>query len=158
MRSITMWILALALCVVPTGAGAQTLGEVLEALRVGGGWIRIPVDGGRGTLLTPSLPSAGRTIEGCMEIWPGHSGSWSLEVTDTYGNGRLETQARPADDIPFTYDTGLLAQLEVDVRWSESRDTTLLVWVGLQSARGDRDPCEPVYQSATGSRGAHPRR
>jgi len=88
-----------------------------------------------------------------MEIWPGHSGSWSLEVTDTYGNGRLETRARPADDIPFTYDTGMLAQLEVDVRWSEPRDTTLLVWVGLQSARGDRDPCEPVYQTTNAQRG-----
>ena len=91
-----------------------------------------------------------------MEIWPGHSGSWTLEVTDTYGNGRLEARARPADDIPFTYDTGLLAQLEVDVRWSEPRDTTLLVWVGLRSARNARNPCEPVYQSTNGQRGRAP--
>lgn len=156
MRTITGWILAAALVWVPATAGAQTLGDVLEAMRVGGGWIRIPVDGGRGTLLTPSLPSAGRSIEGCMEIWPGHSGSWTLKVNDTYGNGRLETLARPADDIPFTYQTGLLAQLEVDVRWSEPRDTTLLVWVGLRSARGERDPCEPVYQSSDSRRSGGP--
>ena len=149
-------LLAGVLASMPTSASAQTISEVLEALRVGGGWVRIPVDRGRGTLLTPALPSAGRTIEGCMQIWPGHSGSWTLDVTDTYGNGRLQTRARPADDIPFTYDTGLLAQLEVDVRWSEPRDTTLLVWVGLQSARNARNPCEPVYQTTSGQRGRAP--
>ncbi len=145
MRTFLVALIALGLLAPAAPVRGQTLGDVLEAIRVGGGWIRIPVEAGHGTLLTPALPSAGRVVEGCLEIWPGHSGSWSLEVNDTYGNGSLETTALPADDIPFTYETGLLAQLDVDVRWSEPRDTTLMVWVGLRNARGERDPCEPVY-------------
>lgn len=139
-------LLTAALAVlVPSGARAQGIAELLEAVRVGGGWISLPVVNGRARLTTVALPSAGRTLKGCMEIWPGHSGSWLLKVTDTYGNGRIEAEARPADDIPFTYTTGMLAQLEVDVRWSEPRDTTLMVWVGLESPRRERDACEPVY-------------
>lgn len=157
MRTILLGLLSLFVWVPASPVHGQTLGEVLEAIRIGGGWVRIPVEAGRGRLLTPALPSAGRVVEGCMEIWPGHSGSWSLAVNDTYGNGNLEATAEPADDIPFTYETGLLAQLDVDVRWSEPRDTTLLVWIGLQNARGDRDPCEPVYTERNDPGGAHDR-
>lgn len=147
MRTRLALSVALA-ALLPSGAGAQGIADVLEAVRVGGGWITIPIRNGRATLTTVALPSAGRTLKGCMEIWPGHSGSWRLKVIDTYGNGRIEAEARPADDIPFTYTTGMLAQLEVDVRWSEPRDTTLMVWVGLESPRRERNPCEPVYPDA----------
>jgi hypothetical protein len=41
-----------------------------------------------------------------------------------------------------------VAQLDVKVRWSEPRDTTLLVWVGLdRPGRPKGDSCEPVYGS-----------
>lgn len=135
----------------PSPGSAQGIAEVMEAIRVGGGWISLPVEGGRAKMTTMTLPSAGRTLRGCLEIWPGHTGRWLVKVTDTYGNGRIEADARPADDIPFTYTTGMMAQLDVEVQWSEPRDTTLMVWVGLHSPRRDRDPCEPVYPE-TGNR------
>lgn len=144
MRTLLL-IAAVAGLLVPSAGSAQGIAEILEAMRVGGGWISLPVEAGRAKMTTMALPSAGRTIRGCMEIWPGHSGRWLLKVTDTYGNGRIEADARPSDDIPFTYTTGMMAQLDVEVEWSEPRDTTLMVWVGLESARGGRDACEPVY-------------
>lgn len=134
-----------ALLLIPSAASAQGVARILEAIRVGGSWISLPVEGGRARLTTAVLPSGGQTIRGCLEIWPGHTGEWDLRVSDTYGNGRLEARARPADDIPFVYSTGMMAQLDVEVEWSERRDTTLLVWVGLESPRRERNPCEPVY-------------
>ena len=139
-------VLALALlAALPLGARGQTILDVLEAIRIGGGWVRIPIEEGRGELTTLTVPSGGRTLDGCMEIWPGHSGTWRLRVSDAFGNGELEAEARPAQDIPFTYEPGPMARLAVDVEWSEPRDTTLLVWVGLAMADRPRDPCEPVY-------------
>ena len=132
----------------PQALRAQTLGDVLDAMRMGGGWVRIPVEAGRGNLTTVTMPAAGRNLEGCLEIWYGHTGQWSLRVEDTFGNGSLEVDAIPAQDIPFTYEPGPLARLAVDVEWSERRDTTLLVWVGLTMASAERDPCEPVYSGS----------
>lgn len=138
------------LVLAPSGAEAQALPAVLDALRQGGGWVQIPIQGGQGRLTTPSLPAGGMKLTGCMEIWPGHSGRFTLKVADTFGNGRLEADAGPAEDIPFTYAPGPFAQLQVDVRWSEPRDTTLMVWIGVQRQGAQprtppRDTCEPVY-------------
>ncbi|MBT8403408.1 MAG: hypothetical protein KJP18_06100 [Gemmatimonadetes bacterium] len=148
MRPLSLLTIGLALALTtaaPRGVEAQTLGDVLDAMRAGGGWVRIPVQGGRGNLTTVTMPAAGRNLEGCLEIWSGHTGAWSLRVEDTFGNGSLEVDAAPAQDIPFTYEPGPFARLAVDVEWSEPRDTTLLVWVGLTRASAERDPCEPVY-------------
>ncbi|MEQ9399084.1 MAG: hypothetical protein RJQ04_07915 [Longimicrobiales bacterium] len=147
---VTLRILAVAAltgvaCTTPGAAGAQSLPEFLGAVRQGGGWITLPIEKGTGKLLTRPLPTGGLSLNGCLEIWHGHSGAFDVRIEDTYGNGRLVTLARPAQDVPFTYDTGAWAQLDVNVRWSEPRDTTLVVWVGLGRASGERDPCEPVY-------------
>lgn len=126
-------------------ASAQSLPEFLGAMRQGGGWITLPIVKGKGTLLTTPMPTAGLRLRGCMEIWGGHSGTFAVRIEDTYGNGRLLRQrARPAEDVPFVYNTGQWAQLDVNVEWSEPRDTTLIVWVGLEG-NSRRDPCEPVY-------------
>lgn len=143
---------AVVALLLPSAGSAQGIAQVLEAVRVGGSWVSLPIQGGRAHLTTAALPSAGQTIRGCLGIWPGHTGLWTVRVADTYGNGRLEAQAGSGERIPFVYSTGLLAQLEVEVEWSEPRDTTLLVWVGLESPRRDRDPCEPVYPGSGGSK------
>ena len=148
MRTLSQLSIGIALALtaaLPRAAEAQTLGDVLDAVRVGGGWVRIPVQAGRGNLTTVTIPAAGRNLQGCLEIWSGHTGEWSLRVEDMFGNGSLEVDATPAQDIRFSYAPGPLARLAVDVEWSERRDTTLLVWVGVASASADRDPCEPVY-------------
>lgn len=141
-------VLAVLLAALPRGASAQGIADLLEAIQVGGGWIRIPIEAGKGALTTLPVPSGGRTLDGCMEIWNGHSGRWRLRVTDTFGNGELDAEAAPAQDIPFSYAPGPMARLAVDVEWSEPRDTTLLVWIGLDRPNRPRDPCEPVYSGS----------
>lgn len=148
MRTL-LTVLTLAGLFSPSTGSAQSIAEIFEAIRVGGGWVSLPVEAGKARLTTMAIPSAGRTFKGCLEIWPGHSGRWLVKVTDTYGNGRIEADARPADDIPFNYTTGMMAQLDVQVEWSEPRDTTLMVWIGLDSPRRERDACEPVYPDSS---------
>ena len=140
-------LLAAATLLPAGGLHAQSMTDLVGALRQGGGWINLPVERGEVKLTTTPVPTAGMEIAGCLQIWPGHSGTWTMRIEDTYGNGRIDTQARPAQHVPFTYATGMWSQLDVNVRWSEPRDTTLIVWVGLQSARVERDPCEPVYDA-----------
>jgi hypothetical protein len=139
----------LLLCLLPSGAASQTLADLLGALRQGGSWVDIAIVKGQGSLLTPMIPTAGLPLRGCVRVWPGHSGSWDIRVRDTQGTGRLETTALPNQPVPFAYETGPLAQLDAQVRWSEPRDTTLVMWVGLRPpgapSSGGRDPCEPVY-------------
>ena len=53
--------------------------------------------------------------------------------------------------VPFRYRTGRRAQLSVDVRWSEPRDTTLVVWVGLETPGQQRDVCDPIYGEDDGA-------
>lgn len=149
MRTLLAIATAIGL-LIPSAGSAQGIAQILEAVRVGGSWVSLPVERGLARMTTMVLPSAGRTIRGCLEIWPGHSGQWTVRVADTYGNGRLEARARPSEDIPFSYSTGMMAQLDVEVEWSEPRDTTLLVWVGLENSRRDHDPCEPVYPEVGG--------
>jgi hypothetical protein len=142
-------LLVAASLAVPCGARAQTLAGLLAAIRQGGSWVDIAIVEGRGELLTPVIPTAGLPLRGCMRIWPGHSGRWEIRVRDTQGTARMQASALPDQAIPFTHETGPVAQLEARIRWSEPRDTTLVVWVGLRppgaGATGGRDPCQPVY-------------
>lgn len=149
MKHRTVFAVATALLLGTAPASAQGVGAVLGAMAQGGGWIQIPIERGNGSLLSAALPSVGLEIAGCMQIWAGHSGSWTVNVEDTYGNGDLAAVAEPGDEIPFTYAPGAWAQLKVDITWSEPRDTTLLVWVGVEGA-ARRNPCEPVYGDGGG--------
>jgi len=137
----------------PGAAAGQTLLDLLAAVRQGGGWIDIPVERGRGSLLTSMLPTAGLGVAGCIRLWGGHSGTWDIRVRDTQGSSRLDAVVRPNQPLPFVYRAGPLSQLDVQVRWSEPRDTTLVMWVGLGGGVGGtgRDPCEPVFGPAPGS-------
>ena len=52
--------------------------------------------------------------------------------------------AKPSQGV-ISSCTGRRAQLSVEARWSEARDTTLVVWVGLETPGQQRDVCEPIY-------------
>ena len=125
---------------------SQNVAELLASIRNGGGWVGIPIESGRGTLKTGVLPTIGIRISGCAQVWIGHSGHWDIRARDTQGEGLLEMSTPGGVGVPFTYTTGFTAQLDVDVEWSEPRDTTLLLWVGLEGP-GREGPavCEPEY-------------
>ncbi len=92
------------------------------------------------------MPTGGLTLSGCLQVYAGISGRWELEARDVLGEGHLEASVAGGESVPFTYRTGARGQLQVDARWSEPRDTTLLLWVGLGAAGASgRDPCQPVY-------------
>lgn len=131
------------LCVPSSEAGAQSVGDVLEALRSGGGWVAVPIEDGRGSVETISLPTGRFTVEGCARVWSGHSGSWRLRAEDLLGDAVMEATLEAGEAIRFRHDPGPRTRLRVDARWSESADTTLFLWVGLGSGSGERDPCEP---------------
>lgn len=133
----------------PSQARAQSLFDLLAALRQGGGWISLPVERGRAQVKTRALPTSGLELNGCLRVWHGHSGRWHIRAEDTYTGQTLERRAASNEPVSFSVDTGPWAQLDVEVEWSEPRDTTLIMWVGLRrpgrAAENGRDPCEPVY-------------
>ena len=58
------------------------------------------------------------------------------------------------ETLEFEYTTGLTAQLDVDVEWSEPRDTTLLLWIGLDTSTSEGEgACDPAYTDSIGSGG-----
>lgn len=130
----------------PTAAGAQTLADLLATMRAGGGWVSIPIEGGRGELVTRVVLTGGMTIAGCVQIWPGHSGRWEIDATETRREETFRMLAHAGQPAPFSHKTGPMAQIDLKVRWSEPRDTTLFLWVGLEwIGAHDRNVCEPVY-------------
>lgn len=135
------WILAGAL--VPAPADAQGVQELLESLRRGGGWVAVPIEGGAGAVRTLPVPTLGLAVAGCARVWGGHSGTWHVQVEDLLGDGELDVETEPGEPVTFSYRTGFQTQLDVRVRWSEARDTTLLLWVGLEGGQEGRDACEP---------------
>jgi hypothetical protein len=153
-RLATPWAPAFAfllvplLLFVPAAARGQSLLDLLAGIRQGGGWLDIAIERGRGSLVSATLPTAGLDVSGCLRVWGGHSGTWDIRVRDLQGTGRLETVALPDQPVRFAYATGALAQLDLKVQWSEPRDTTLVVWVGVGrgGGAGARDPCQPVYR------------
>jgi len=129
-----------------TAAAAQTLADLLATMRAGGGWVSIPIEGGRGELVTRVVFTGGMTIAGCAQIWPGHSGRWEIDATETRREETFRMRAHGGQPVPFSHKTGPTAQVDLKVRWSEPRDTTLFLWVGLEwIGAGDRNVCEPVY-------------
>lgn len=145
MRPIHLLLLFLLLGFGQTPGEAQNLPELLRSIQQGGGWVRIPVEEGEGSLRTVALPVGGLKVNGCMQVWGGHSGRWDIRGLDLRGSGELDISVQPGEPTLFEYQAGSQAQLEVNVRWSEPRDTTLLLWVGLEAPRLRRDPCEPRY-------------
>lgn len=141
--------LALALVAIllaaPMGAHAQTVSNILSGMRDGGGWVGIPIEGGEGSYSTVRLPTARMTLDGCVHVWYGHSGKWTIEARDSITESTLVIAAEPGVGVPFSHKFGMRAKIDFDFRWSEPRDTTLLLWVGvdLDGEGGDPPVCDP---------------
>lgn len=123
--------------------------QIFELMRIvgdGGSWLGLTVTAGRASLEGPVVPVAGLALDGCLQVWDGHSGEWTIRAEDRLGASSLDVTVNPGQPARFEFRGGLQAQLDVAVEWSEARDTTLHVWVGvaLPSAPGDgRDICQP---------------
>jgi hypothetical protein len=131
----------------PGRLAGQSMLDLLQTIEEGGGWVHIPIQAGQGSLLTSALPTVGLTLSGCMQVYAGHAGRWHIRARDALGEGRLDVSVAGGEHVPFRYRTGLRSQLSVEARWSEARDTTLLVWVGLEAPGRQRDVCAPIYGS-----------
>ena len=124
-------------------------GQIFELMRIigqGGSWLGLPVTAGRASLQGPAVPVAGLSLNGCLRVWDGHSGEWTIRAEDTLGESRLDVTALPGQPVRFEFRGGVQAQLVVAVEWSEARDTTLHVWVGVappSAQDGERDICQP---------------
>lgn len=145
MRILPLALTVLVFAASPVAARGQSVLDLMQSIRNGGGWVYIDVVGGRGTWVSSPLPTLELTLTGCMQVYFGHSGRWDIRAQDTLGDGHLEASVAGGESVPFHYRTGSRAQLDVEARWSEPRDTTLVVWVGLETPGQQRDVCEPIY-------------
>lgn len=128
----------------PAAAAGQTVGDLLASVQNGGGWVSVPIQNGVGHVSTAAVPTMGVRLSGCVHVWGGHSGRWDIEANDALGSGRLAMSAGPGESVPFTYTAGMRSKLEIDFAWSEPRDTTLFLWVGLaRPNEAPEDTCEP---------------
>jgi hypothetical protein len=144
-RTLQLLITAIALAA-PQPSGAQKVADVMTGIRDGGGWIGVPIEAGHGTFSTVTLPTAGMTLKGCVTVWYGHSGRWEIEARERIADDVLRIAAEPGIGVPFSHEFGMRAQIDFDFRWSEARDTTLMLWVGLDlMGRDDGEACEPRY-------------
>lgn len=123
--------------------------QIFELLRIvgeGGSWLGLPITEGRASFSSPVVPVAGLALDGCLWVWNGHSGEWTIRAEDRLGGSRLDVTAKPGQPMRFEFRGGVRAQLDVAVQWSEARDTTLHVWVGVaapSARREERDICQP---------------
>jgi hypothetical protein len=116
----------------------------MSTLRAGGTWVTIPIEAGQGSYSTLTIPTATMTLHGCLNVWPGHSGTWEIEAVEKVQGATLEIAAEPGVGVPFRHQFGMTAQLDFDFRWSEARDTTLYIWVGVDmNGAGGTSVCEP---------------
>jgi len=147
-RNMRIGSCVLAACVLaaagPTPAHAQGVQEVLATIRNGGGWIAIPIEAGHGTASTVTLPTMGLKLSGCLNVWEGNTGEWKIRARDTVAEDSLEVTSHPGQGVRFAHEFGLRSQLEFDFTWSEPRDTTLYLWVGLdRQDDGPDEACTP---------------
>lgn len=125
-------------------AQAQGVQEVLATIRNGGGWVTVPIVGGHGTASTLTLPTMGLNLRGCVNVWGGHTGLWEIRAEDTVADATLEVTSAPGQGVRFAHEFGLRSQLEFQFEWSEPRDTTLYLWVGLdREDDGPEEACTP---------------
>lgn len=146
MRSATSsFLLAAGLLATLPGVGhAQGVEEVLATIRNGGGWVSVPIEAGHGTASTVLLPTLGLTLSGCVSVWEGHSGQWRIRARDTIGEDTLTVASTPGEGVRFSHEFGMRSKLEFDFEWSEPRDTTLFLWVGLdREDDGPGEACTP---------------
>lgn len=149
MRTLLL-LFAMSTLALPARGDAQVVPEVMAGLREGGGWVSIPIEDGHGTFRTATLPTAGMTLKGCMNVWHGHTGTWTVEAHERLQDEVLTLDAEPGIGVPFQHEFGMRAQIDFDFRWSEPRDTTLMLWVGVDFfGEGGDEACEPRYDGGT---------
>ena len=86
-------------------------------------------------------------ITGCVNVWHGHSGSWQIEAHEKVRGSVLRIEAQPGLGVSFEHDFGMQAQVDVKFSWSEARDTTLMLWVGVALAGANNESlCQPKYE------------
>jgi len=122
---------------------AQALDGVLGAIRNGGGWVSVDIAGGRGSASTLPLPTMGMTLSGCVRVFDGNTGRWRIRAHETVADTVIEVTAVPGQGVPFSHTFGLRSQIDVEIIWSERRDTTLFLWVGVGDAKTDPEVCIP---------------
>ncbi len=150
MRNSPNWIAALAAFAALPASALPAQGQINEIMRVvgeGGRWVQLPVTAGRASFESPVVPTFGLVLNGCVRVWDGHSGAWTIRARDSIGGSELDLTAEPGEPVRFELASGMQAQVSVAIEWSEARDTTLYAWVGLApptSPPDQRDICEPT--------------
>lgn len=162
------WLRTLAVsaltAVLPLAPGAHSLRaqvspEILQVLQQGGAWVALPIEDGVGSFQSQPVPTLGIQLQGHLQIWEEHTGSWHVVMRDLARAEDpviLERLMVPGERVEFDYQTGMLGQIQIDVRWSEARDTTLRVWVGTELTPGESDALTStdVYWNHAGSGGS----
>ena len=137
---------------------AQVSPEILQVLQQGGAWVALPIEDGVGSFQSQPVPTLGIQLQGHLQIWEEHTGSWHVVMRDLARADDpviLERLMVPGERVEFDYQTGMLGQIQIDVRWSEARDTTLRVWVGTELTPGEPDALTSadIYWNYAGSEG-----
>jgi len=149
-RLVTLGLAMITLLSAPTSSSAQERSEtanVLSVLKDGGLWVTIPILAGEGTISTARVPAMALGITGCVNVWHGHSGSWQIEAHEKVRGSVLKIEAQPGLGVSFEHDFGMQAQVDVKFSWSEARDTTLMLWVGVALAGANNESlCQPKYE------------
>lgn len=143
-------VLLLLAATAPAVVEAQGVTDMMGSIRQGGGWVNVPIVAGHGSFRTPTVPSIGMTLQGCVNVWPGHSGAWEIEAKDNVLGETVEMSAEPGIGVPFAHTFGMRTQVDFDFRWSEPRDTTLYLWVGVDTrGEGPESVCEPPLEGGS---------
>ena len=147
--SLALTIVAACLLGMPAAvsgqsAGSAGVGQIMMGLTAGGGWVGIPIEAGKGSFSTVTVPTAAMSVAGCVNVWWGHSGTWQIHAHESVLGSNLRIEAEPGIGVPFEHDFGMTAQVDIQFEWSEPRDTTLLLWVGLDpTLESPEAACEP---------------
>ena len=110
-------------------------------LQQGGAWVALAIEDGVGSFESGPVPTLGIQLRGQLRIWEEHTGNWHVVMRDLSRAEDpviLERLMVPGEPVDFDYQTGMLGQIQIDVRWSEARDTTLRVWVGTELTPGEQ--------------------
>ena len=141
-RALAISVLAAVSPLTPGAASleAQVSPEILQVLQQGGAWVTLPIEAGVGSFQSGPVPTLGIQLRGHLRIWEEHTGSWHVVMRDLARDADLAILERlivPGERVDFDYQTGMLGQIRIDVRWSEARDTTLRVWLGTEVTPGE---------------------
>ena len=149
MNRLVLMLVSASVVISPSEGSAQDparIADVLAGLQGGGGWVNIPITRGEGSFSTVRVPTMALSVTGCVNVWHGHSGLWEIEAREQMLGSVLRLQAEPGVGVPFEHAFGMQAQVDIDFRWSEPRDTTLMLWVGIDLAgEGGEAVCQPDY-------------